>query len=334
MAIARNTLVKKAVEASLAAVEVYNKPAFEYREETFSILMLNAWELLLKARIIKEKNTTRAIFEYTHAYTKTGKRSTRRTLKRSPLGIATTIGIDKAINTVQQFTKQGIDENCVQNLRMLREIRDSSVHLYNIDENLSSNIQMVAAAALKNFVLAAESWFKVDFSKYKIHLMPLSFHPRDGATEIVRHGIGQSVANKLTNAIARLEKVNSPSDKSQYCLLLPIHISYKQADNEDAITVRIDDSDPNAAPVEVTDDVIKIMYPLTYRDLLEKLKNRYANFKVNRRFHDHRKELESNQNYCHERFLNIKAKKTKQKYYSPKIIEQFDRYYIRRVSAE
>ena len=54
MAIARyRILVEKAIEASLAAVEIYNKPNIQYREETFSILMLNAWEILLKARMIQ-----------------------------------------------------------------------------------------------------------------------------------------------------------------------------------------------------------------------------------------------------------------------------------------
>jgi hypothetical protein len=44
-------LVDKAIEAAISAIEIYNKPGFRYREETFAILMLNAWELLLKARI-------------------------------------------------------------------------------------------------------------------------------------------------------------------------------------------------------------------------------------------------------------------------------------------
>ena len=45
-----------------AAIEIYKKPSFRYREETFSILMLNAWQLLLKARILKEnKNHLRSI---------------------------------------------------------------------------------------------------------------------------------------------------------------------------------------------------------------------------------------------------------------------------------
>jgi hypothetical protein len=46
-------LVEKAIHAASAAIEIYNKPGFRYREESFAILMLNAWELLLKARIVK-----------------------------------------------------------------------------------------------------------------------------------------------------------------------------------------------------------------------------------------------------------------------------------------
>src|SRR5208283_3351467 len=45
---AHTYLVEKAIDAAISAIEVYNKPRFRYREETFAILMLNAWELLLK----------------------------------------------------------------------------------------------------------------------------------------------------------------------------------------------------------------------------------------------------------------------------------------------
>ena len=38
--------VEKSVGAALSAIEIYNKPDFKYREETFAILMINSWELL------------------------------------------------------------------------------------------------------------------------------------------------------------------------------------------------------------------------------------------------------------------------------------------------
>lgn len=43
-------MAMKAESAMAAAIEIFNKPSFSYREETFVILMLNAWELLLKAK--------------------------------------------------------------------------------------------------------------------------------------------------------------------------------------------------------------------------------------------------------------------------------------------
>ncbi|MBI5328290.1 MAG: hypothetical protein HZB80_08405 [Deltaproteobacteria bacterium] len=49
--------IDKSVSAALSAIEVYNKPDFKYREETFAILMTNYWELLLKAKIIKENKS-------------------------------------------------------------------------------------------------------------------------------------------------------------------------------------------------------------------------------------------------------------------------------------
>jgi len=47
-------LLNKSIGAMISAIEVYNKPSFRYREETFSVLAINAWELLLKAKWLKE----------------------------------------------------------------------------------------------------------------------------------------------------------------------------------------------------------------------------------------------------------------------------------------
>lgn len=44
-------LLKNAEAALLPSIEIYNKPTFAYREETFAILALHAWELLIKANM-------------------------------------------------------------------------------------------------------------------------------------------------------------------------------------------------------------------------------------------------------------------------------------------
>ena len=46
-------LIEKSKEAFIMAIEVYNKPSIKYRVEGFSFFICNAWELMLKARMIK-----------------------------------------------------------------------------------------------------------------------------------------------------------------------------------------------------------------------------------------------------------------------------------------
>lgn len=47
-------LAAKSIAAAVSSIEIYNKPDFYYREETFAILLVNAWELLAKARILQK----------------------------------------------------------------------------------------------------------------------------------------------------------------------------------------------------------------------------------------------------------------------------------------
>ena len=47
------SLLDKSVNSMLSAIEIYNKPNFSYREETFAILATNAIELLFKAQLLR-----------------------------------------------------------------------------------------------------------------------------------------------------------------------------------------------------------------------------------------------------------------------------------------
>jgi len=49
-------LLENSIHAMLSAIEIYNKPDFKYRGQVFSILLVNSWELLLKAKILNDNN--------------------------------------------------------------------------------------------------------------------------------------------------------------------------------------------------------------------------------------------------------------------------------------
>ncbi len=54
-------LLHKSTEAMILALEVINKPSISYRLECSLLLLLNAWESLLKARIVQLESDTQAI---------------------------------------------------------------------------------------------------------------------------------------------------------------------------------------------------------------------------------------------------------------------------------
>lgn len=47
-------LVDKSIEAFILGIEIYNKPTIVYRVEGFSFFICNAWELMLKAKLLKD----------------------------------------------------------------------------------------------------------------------------------------------------------------------------------------------------------------------------------------------------------------------------------------
>ena len=51
-----NKLIEKSTEAFIMGLEIYNKPTIKYRVEGFSFFICNAWELMLKAKLLKEGN--------------------------------------------------------------------------------------------------------------------------------------------------------------------------------------------------------------------------------------------------------------------------------------
>ena len=75
-------LFEKSLAAMVASIEVYNKPDFEYREETFAILAVNGWELLLKAKWLKDNNNkVRCLYVYEKGKKKDGTPSKKMIVK-------------------------------------------------------------------------------------------------------------------------------------------------------------------------------------------------------------------------------------------------------------
>src|SRR6266545_1501030 len=108
MAIPRSVRFFRQAEAALlAAIELYNKPDFRYREESFAILALNAWELLLKAKLLAESsNRPQCLYFYEKRQTKKKSPSKKLYLRKNRSGNVQTIGVGQVISELEG--KRGI----------------------------------------------------------------------------------------------------------------------------------------------------------------------------------------------------------------------------------
>lgn len=169
-------LFEKSLESMLSAIEIYNKPNFSYREETFSILSVNSFELLLKARIIQiEKNRISSIFQYERRQNANGSISLKSYRKKNRTGNSVTIGLFKAFDLLVNKYGENLDPVLKKNLDALVEIRDNSIHFYNKDFELKKNVLEIGAASLKNYASLSQKWFGADLSRYNFFIMPLGF---------------------------------------------------------------------------------------------------------------------------------------------------------------
>ena len=58
----KKRLVEKSIEAYVLALETINRLTIQYRLETFCYLICNAWELLLKAKILEDEGKPDSIY--------------------------------------------------------------------------------------------------------------------------------------------------------------------------------------------------------------------------------------------------------------------------------
>jgi hypothetical protein len=319
-------LLEKSVHAALSAIEIYNKPDFKYREESFSILMVNAWELLLKARILQgNKNKLESIYIVDPNKTrKDGTPYKNPKYKTSRSGNYLTIDVTNAIKELN------LPERLKENLGLLIEIRDNAIHFMNDSKLFEKKFLEIGTSSLKSYVNMVNKWFDYDLSQYNFYLMPISFfHNHEMQSFSINKEDKQH--QNLLKFIAAKEK-SFPSDETQeHNISLILETKWTKSKSVDALTTfKYDPDDPNAISYkEDSEEVFRKKYPWSWTNNLKpKLQTRYNNFKMDQKFWTLKKSLENDRRYMDERHLdwnNLKG--TKMKFYSTEILKEFDKHY-------
>jgi hypothetical protein len=321
-------LAQKSVHAAVAAIEVYNKPNFLYREEAFSLLMSNAWELLLKAKwVLDHGEAVESLYEMGGD----GKGNKKPKLNRC--GNHCTVGSTYLSAKLLEDPNSGLERTCHDNILALIEIRDNAAHFLYKDLHIGKRVLEIGTASLRNYLLLATEWFQLDFSTYNFFLMPISFYHGFETAEPVSRAIYPKQIRNLLNYLDSLEERNDGSESRQH-VALRLETKLVRGKDAAAIVFRWTD-DPSAPALTVREEDVLKSYPMTYRDLTDTMKRRYDDFLENMQYHRIRKIFEQEHKYCIVRVLHPgNPTSSKQRFYNPNILQEFDKHYAIRRKSE
>lgn len=322
--------LERADAALLSAIEIYNKPDFAYREEAFALLALNAWELLLKGRVLKDnENDIKSLYVYERRRTKSGKWAKRMFIKRNRTGNPYTKSLFKVVQDLDADPDRRLPPAVRKNLMALTEIRDNAAHFIHPGPELAKQVLEIGTAAVKNYVELATSWFQRDFTKYKLYLMPIGFVSAPGRATAVQISASE---DNLVTYLRNLVAADGLEDSSKgFHVALDVNIAAKRS-SERGVAIQYQVTrDPSAPALRVEEENIRRTFPWDYRELTDRLKGRYTDFVQNKRYHDIRKSLRSDERYVRTRLLDPNNPMgVKREFYNPNIVAEFDKHYTRR----
>lgn len=253
----KGRLVEKSVEGYILALETINRLSIKYRVETFCYLMCNAWELLLKAKILVDAgNDHNAIYR--------GKK--KRGERRESLSLR---------ECLERIIPNKSDPER-RNIECIAELRDEAVHL--VISGVPTDVLCLFQACVINYHRRLNEWFGVSLSaRVPVGMMSLVYdlepHRGDMTDKRLRRELGREAAEYLTRYCAQIK---NEFDQLQRPIQFSVSVDYRLAltkNHDDADIVLSQGSAGGAAVriVEVPKDSSK-SHPYRQKEVIEKVK--------------------------------------------------------------
>lgn len=175
-------LLDKSIEAFMMAIEIYNKPSIQYRVEGFAIFICNAWELMLKAYILKRDGNRHIYFK-----DKPGR----------------TISL---INCIEKVFTNNKDPLRI-NLEKIIELRDQSTHL--ITEEYEMVYVPLFQSCILNFNEKMKKFHNIDMTDYipqNFLTLSVSMKTLKGSEIIAKYP--EEIATKLLEYKAKIDDLS------------------------------------------------------------------------------------------------------------------------------
>lgn len=241
-------LIEKGKEAFIVAIELYNKPTIKYRVEGFSFFICNAWELMLKAYLIKT-NGPQSIY-----YANKPER---------------TLSLEVCIRKVFTNNKDPLRIN----LERIVDLRNTSTHF--ITEEYEQIYIPLFQACVINYSNKLLDFFNIDITdSLNSNFLTLSVR-LDSITESeIKARYPKEIVDKLLNTTEKITQSISSMSNPTYAIQIRHDWYLTKKSKEATVSFTFTkDADKAAAIIKEPKDMHKI-YPFSMKECIKQI-NQY-----------------------------------------------------------
>jgi len=279
-------LIGKSQEAFSVAIELYNKPTIKYRVEGFSFFICNAWELMLKAHMIKTMGETSIYY----------KESNKRT-----------ITLEVCLQKIFTNEKSPLRRN----LEQIIELRNTSTHFI-VEEYEMLYIPLFQACVL-NYVDKMLEFHDVDITKIiPQNFLTLSVSIKTLTETMIRAKYPEQIAERFLGKAKELEPMIAENNQSFAIRIEHLHFITKDRSEATSVVHIAQEGETGIKIVKELKDpnvTHKFTMKSAIKEINQRLRKLGISFKVNRyilNLFNKKYRIKENEIYCfvHKQYTN------------------------------
>lgn len=246
----KGQLVEKSVDAYVLALETINRLSIKYRVESFTHLICNAWELLLKARVLDMQPSRDAI------YSKTKRGEPKRT-----------ISLRDALIKMVPNEKEPLRRN----LEVVADLRDDAMHF--VISEVPNDVLLLFQACVINYHKKLNEWFGISLSdRVTVGMMTIVYDLSPGSFDLgspaVKRRLGKDVAAYLAQMQKKIQAEFSTLERSpEFSIGLEYKLVLTKKPGDADIVLSTGEKGASATVVQVAKDP-SVSHPHRQKELL------------------------------------------------------------------
>lgn len=219
-------LIERSLDGFILALEVYNRPSLKNRVEAFTIMMVNAWELLLKAELLISHGYSTIFYEK-----------------------------DRSISLNDALKKRLQDNDPVRkNIEKLIELRDQAIHL--LIPELQPQLSRLFQATVINYQTRYRNEMgNAPLSGQSVGMLSLVIDGPETEIAVIKKQYGELTAEVVDRFIKSFTASSNVCNSNEFSIPVDYRLALVKRKDKSDVSLTVGDDGDKAVIIHKTVDI-------------------------------------------------------------------------------